>query len=307
MKSVYTFADLQAWETVTAGEKPPIRLAVIGDPVAHSASPTMQNAALRACGIDTAYCRLHIHPNELSAALGLFPKKGFVGVNCTIPHKAAVLAALPEVDDHAIRAGGVNTIRVGKDGRLQGFSTDGLGLERAVTEQFGVDLRDQRVLVLGAGGGAGHAVARHCAATGVRHLALVNRTVDKLHAMQEAIAGIYPRESLSLHPWTDTALAKALEGSDLVVNCSSLGMKPDDPSPIPAILISARHLIYDTIYTANHTPLMRAAEQAGARSANGLSMLLHQGAISFEMWFQREAPLEIMRKALLDYAASTGR
>jgi len=307
MKPVFTFADLQAWESVTADEKPPIRLAVIGDPVAHSASPPMHNAALRACGIDAAYCRLHIHPDELTAALRLFPEKGFIGVNCTIPHKAAVLAALPEVDDHAIRAGGVNTIRVGKDGRLQGFSTDGLGLERAVLEQFGVELRDQRVLVLGAGGGAGHAVSRHCAAAGVRHLALVNRTVDKLHSMQEAIAGIYPRDLLSVHPWTDAALAKALEVSDLVVNCSSLGMKPDDPSPIPATLISPRHLLYDTIYTTAHTPLMREAEKAGARSANGLSMLLHQGAIAFEMWFHREAPLEVMSKALFDYADSTGR
>jgi len=304
MKPVYTFADLQAWEPVTAGEKPPLRLGVIGDPVAHSASPPMHNAALQACKIDAAYCRLHILPGELSAALRLLPEKGFIGINCTIPHKAAVLAAVDEVDDHALRAGGVNTVRVGPGGKLQGFSTDGLGLERAILDQFGVELRDLRVLVLGAGGGAGHAVARHCAATRVRHLALANRTVEKLHAMQEAIAAVYPRESLSVHPWTDAALAKALEGSDLVVNCSSLGMKPDDPSPISASLLRPRHYVYDTIYTSARTPLMRAADEAGARSANGLDMLLHQGAISFEMWFQREAPLEIMRAALVKFAAA---
>lgn len=302
MKSVYTFAELQAWETVTAAEEPPLRLAVFGDPIAHSASPPMHNAALQACGLNFAYCRLHIRPEELTSALHLLPKKGFIGVNCTIPHKAGALAAVDEADDHAQHAGGVNTVRVTQDGRLQGFSTDGLGLERAVREQLGVEIREMRVMVLGAGGGAGQAVSMHCAAAGVRQLALVNRNFAKLHPLQEALAAIYSRESMSFYPWTDDALAKALETSDLVVNCSSLGMKPEDPSPIPTTLLRPRHLIYDTIYTANHTALMHAADAAGALSANGLSMLLYQGALSFQMWFQRPAPIEVMRTALLEHA-----
>jgi len=302
MKPVYTFADLQSWETVTADEKPPLRLAVLGDPVAHSFSPQMHNAALSATGLDVRYCRLHIRPEELSATLHLLPQKGFIGVNCTIPHKAGALAAVDEADDHAQLAGGVNTIRIGEDGRLEGFSTDGLGLERAVAEDLGVDLHDMRVLVLGAGGGAGHAVAMHCASAGVRFLTLVNRTVEKLHSLHEAISAIYPRELQLLQPWNDQALAKSLAGTDLVVNCSSLGMKPDDPAPIPASLIAPRHLLFDTIYTSDRTPLMRAADAAGARSANGLSMLLYQGAVSFEIWFQRHAPLEVMRKALFENA-----
>jgi shikimate dehydrogenase len=303
LKPLYSFADLQSWETVTAGVEPPLRLAVFGDPVAHSASPQMHNAALGACGISVAYCRLHIRPHELAAALRLLPEKGFIGVNCTIPHKAGTLAAMDEVDDHAQRAGGVNTVRVCEGGRLQGFSTDGLGLGRAVREQLGTELGDLRVLVLGAGGGAGQAVSMHCASAGVRHLALVNRSVEKLHPLQETLAVVYPRESMSTYPWDDAALAQALEVSDLVVNCSSLGMKPGDPSPIAATLLEPRHLLYDTIYTADRTPLMLAADQAGARSANGLSMLLHQGAIAFEIWFGKPAPLEVMRAALLAHAA----
>jgi shikimate dehydrogenase len=298
MKPVYTFGDLQSWETVTADEKPPLRLAVLGDPIAHSLSPQMHNAALAASGLDFGYCRLHIHPEELSAALRLLPEKGFIGVNCTIPHKGSALAAVDEADDHARLAGGVNTIRVGENGRLQGFSTDGLGLERAVAEDLGVELRDRRVLVLGAGGGAGHAVSMHCASAGVRFLTLVNRTVEKLESLHDAISAIYPRDRQSLEPWNDKALAKALDRSDLVINCSSLGMRPDDPSPIPAAFLAPHHLLFDTIYTSDHTPLMRAAATAGARSANGLSMLLYQGVIAFEIWFQRPAPLAIMRKAL---------
>ena len=299
MKPVYTIADLADWERVTGGEPVPLRLAVLGDPVAHSASPPMQNAALAACGIAARYCRLHIRPEEFSDALRLLAERNFIGVNCTIPHKGAALAAMDEADEHAHRAAGVNTILFGNDGHLRGFSTDGPGLARAVREQLGADLRDLRVLVLGAGGGAGRAVAMQCASDGARALTLINRSPEKLQPLHDAIASFYPRESLTLAPWEDAALARALDLADLVVNCSALGMKPDDPSPIPASLLAARHLLYDTIYTAARTPLMRAADTAGARSANGHSMLLHQGAIAFEHWFPHPAPLEVMRAALV--------
>jgi shikimate dehydrogenase len=302
MKPVYTFADLQSWETVTADETLPLRLAVLGDPVAHSASPPMHNAALAASGLKMAYCRLHIHPEELAATLRLLPAKGFVGVNCTIPHKAGALAEVDEADDHARLAGSVNTIRVEPDGKLQGFSTDGLGLEQALSEELGIELTTTRVLVLGAGGGAGQAISMHCATAKVRHLTLINRSVEKLHPLQEAIADVYPREQLSVDPWNDATLTQALAESDLVINCTPLGMKPDDPSPVPTSLIEKRHLFFDTIYTADHTPMMRAAEKAGARAANGLTMLLYQGAVSFEIWFQRPAPVEIMREALFAHA-----
>jgi shikimate dehydrogenase len=302
MKAVYTLADLQAWESVTVDEQPPLRLAVIGDPVAHSASPPMHNAALAACGIDARYCRLHLRAEELEVALKLLPAKGFIGINCTIPHKAAVLAAVDEADEGARRAGGVNTVVVGPDGKLRGSSTDGPGLARAVREQFGIELSDVRVLVLGAGGGAGRAVAMQCAIGGAPRLTLVNRSVEKLQPLQEAVGAIYPQSQLVLAPWDDTSLDRALKESDLVVNCSALGMSKGDPSPIPAALLASRHLLYDTIYTAGKTPLMLAADQAGARSANGLSMLLHQGALSFEIWFQREAPVEVMRSALVEHA-----
>jgi len=298
MKDVYTFADLQAWEEATADEPVPLRLAVLGDPIAHSASPQMHNAALAAYGIGARYCRLHLRPEEFTAALRLLAERGFIGVNCTIPHKGAALAAVDETDAHARRADGVNTIVFGADGTRRGFSTDGPGLARAVREQLGVELADVRVLVLGAGGGAGRAVAMQCASDGARGLTLLNRSVEKLQPLHDAIAAFYPRERLVMAPWTDAALARALDVSDLVVNCSALGMKPDDASPIPAALLASRHLLYDTIYTAARTPLMRAADAVGARSANGLAMLLHQGALAFEHWFQRPAPLEVMRSAL---------
>jgi shikimate dehydrogenase len=154
VKDVYTIEDLRDWPAATGSEERPLRLAVFGDPVAHSASPPMHNAALEKCGIEARYTRLHIRADELAEAFQLLPGAGFIGVNCTIPHKAAALPLMHEVDSHARRIGVVNTVLI-EGGRLLGYNTDGPGLVRAVRGEFGVDLRDLRVLVLGAGGGAG--------------------------------------------------------------------------------------------------------------------------------------------------------
>lgn len=299
MKDVYTIADLRDWRAATADCDPPLRLAVIGDPVAHSASPPMHNAALAALGILARYTRLHIRPEELTEALGLLHGAGFIGINCTIPHKPAVLDAVDIADDGAQRAGGVNTIVVRPDGKLHGFSTDGPGFSRAVRESFGVDLRDLRVLVLGAGGGAGRAIAMQCAGEQCPALTLLNRSLDKLEPLLDDIAKVCPFDRISSGDLSDLFLKLGLANSDLVVNCTALGMKPGDKSPAPARHIEARHLLYDTIYVGHRTPLLTAGDTAGAKGANGLSMLLHQGALSFKIWFQRDAPIEEMRRALL--------
>lgn len=309
MKDTYTFSDLQQWESVSAEEKPPLRLAVFGDPVAHSASPQMHNAALEKCGIDARYCRLHIRPEELGEALRMLPQKGLLGVNCTIPHKAAALSLMNRVDEHAQRIGVVNTVVVEGD-ELVGFNTDGPGLVRAVRAEFGVDLRDLRVLILGAGGGAGRAIAMQCGMEGCERLVLVNRTAGKARELAGELARHFrnprvsgPGERLLVAPWEEAALRAQMETTDLVINCTSVGMKRTDPSPLPSSILQPHLMIYDTIYTASRTRLMHAADEAGARSANGLSMLLYQGALSFEIWFNREAPIEVMRAALIAAAA----
>jgi shikimate dehydrogenase len=297
MKPVYTLGDLRDWKAVTADANPPLRLAVIGDPVAHSKSPQMHNPALAAAGIDAAYTRLHILPGEVEECLRLLPAAGFIGINCTIPHKGAVLAAVNHPDEIARRAGGLNTVIVQPDGTTAGTSTDGGGFSRAVRESFGVGLAELRVLVLGAGGGAGRAVAMQCASENCVSLTLANRTVEKLPPLAAEIGSFYPANRISLSG--DDSLAAAVEGADLVVNCTAVGMKADDPSPLPASMLAARHLVYDTIYVGHRTPLLRAADEAGARGANGLAMLLHQGALSFERWFSKPAPLDVMRAGLL--------
>ena len=298
MKEVHTLDDLRRWPA----EQPPLRLAVFGDPVAHSASPPMHNAALAECGIDARYTRLHIRADELAEAFRLLPAQGFIGVNCTIPHKFAALALVDRADAHARRIGVVNTVAV-EDGKLAGYNTDGPGLVRAVRADLGAELRELRVMVLGAGGGAGRAIAMQCAIERCPRIVLINRTLQKLGPLVRELEAFFPADCIAIDSFDSGALEAQLARADLVINCTSLGMKPGESSPIPAEFLASRHLLFDTIYTTARTPLLRAGDAAGARGANGLSMLLHQGALSFEIWFQRSAPVETMRAALIAHAA----
>ncbi len=301
--TVFTAADLRSG--VLAGLTPPAKLSVFGDPVAHSKSPVFHNAALRASGIDAQYVKIHVRPEELADAFRALPGAGLLGTNVTIPHKAGALAAVDEVDDYARKAGAVNTVVVSDD-KLIGFNTDGPGLVRAIREEFYVDLRDLRVMVIGAGGGAGRAIAVQCAMENCERLVLANRTVEKAQSLAQELAPSFrsdrligPIDRIQAIPLEERALREQLAHVDLVINASSVGMKRSDPAVIPAGLLTANLMVYDTVYAAGKSRLLEDAEAAGARTANGLSMLLHQGALSFEIWFNRKAPLDAMRQALL--------
>jgi len=298
-KEVYARSDLQNWRDVD----PPIRLGLFGDPVEHSLSPQMQNAALKHCKIDMQYARFRILPNELGEAFDLIRKLNFVGVNLTIPHKVTALEFLDGAEETAKRIGAANVIKV-ESGKLRGFNTDGRGFSRAVREEFSVDLRDLRILVLGAGGAA-RAIALQCAKENCERLVIANGTFEKGQQLADSLRNFFegpkvlgPVARLQAIPWEDRAFQFQIANVDLVVNATPVGLNPGDPSPIPARLLAPHVMVYDTIYTDKRTPFVLAAIEAGARAANGLSMLLHQGALAFEIWFQREAPLEAMRAAI---------
>ena len=183
----YSLADLRDWPAVTAGLTPPLKLAVLGDPIAHSASPAMQNAALADRKIEAGYTRLHIRADELAEAFQLMRGHGFVGVNLTIPHKLAALPLVDELSEGARQLGAVNTLSFER-GRTLGFNTDGPGFVRALRAELGVDLHDLRVLILGAGGGAGRALAAQCVDSKCERLTLVNRDVSKAQSLAESLA-----------------------------------------------------------------------------------------------------------------------
>jgi shikimate dehydrogenase len=300
----YTLSDLENWSAVARDVDPPVRLGVFGDPVAHSLSPQMQNAALRACEIDLQYARFHIRANELRSALLFLRRLDFVGINLTVPHKIAAFTQIDEADESATRSGAVNTIRL-HDEKLIGSNTDGEGFLRAIRTEFSIDLRDLRVMIIGAGGGTGRAIAWQCALENCERLVLVNRTLEKANALVEQLRPFFsgprvlgPAARIEAVAWDESTMRVQLADIDLIVNATPLGMNPSDPSPVPARLLAPHHIVFDCVYGSSETALLRAAEEAGARGANGLSMLLYQGARSFSIWFDREAPIEAMRAAL---------
>lgn len=300
MSEPYTIADLKNW---TATE-PPIRLGVFGDPVAHSLSPRMQNAALEKCEVPMRYAAFQIAKGELAEALRLVRELDFHGINVTTPHKIAAAGLVDELDDFARKVGAINTVTL-RDGKLRGSNTDGLGFARAIRHEFVVDLRDLRVLLLGAGGGVGRAIALRCAADGCERLVLVNRTLEKAQELAAELKPAFvdarvsaPVARLEAVPWEERALRFQIANVDLVVNATSVGMHRSDAPPLPASVLAPHLMVFDTIYTPARTAFLSAAAEAGARGANGLSMLLQQGALAFEEWFDREAPIGTMRAAL---------
>ncbi len=292
----FTFDQLHAFPVLT----PPARLAVIGDPIAHSKSPQMHNPALMARGIEAQYVRVQVPVGHVKEAFELFARQGFIGVNITIPHKFEALDAVDVIDPLAARLGAVNTLAI-RDGRLWGYNTDGPGFLRSVREAFGKEVEDLRVLILGAGGGAGRAVAVQCVLAGCRHLLLANRTESKLSPLLNELRSLTTEAVLLQTCSLDHEhLAARLAETDLVVNATSVGMKAGDDPLLPPGCLESRHLVHDMVYRADGpTDLIRQAARVGARHADGMSLLLHQGAISFEHWFGGEAPLEAMRTGLL--------
>ena len=297
MKPVYTLDDLTSREALDSGAGKPARLAVLGWPIAHSASPRMHQPALDANGIDARYIRLEVEPGKIPEAFARMKALGFIGCNVTVPHKLDAMAACDEVHPDARALGAVNTVRFDADA-TRGFNTDGPGFARAIEDDFKVPLDSLKVAIAGAGGGAGQAIATQCVLLGVAKLVLVNRTVEKLGPLVERLRELGSATELIPLSFDDASLAGHCLDCDLIVNTSSVGLKPGDPSILPADCLKPEHLVYDTIYQPPVTPLLALAQGKGCRTSNGLTMLLHQGALAFQHCIPQTDPLGVMRAAL---------
>jgi len=307
MKQVYQLSDLTSREILDAEADKPAKLAVIGHPIKHSASPSMHQAALDLNGQEMRYIRLDVEPGEVGDALTQMKELGFVGCNVTVPHKFEAMACCDSLTDDARSIGAINTILFEENGTL-GHNTDAPGLTRAIHEEFGVDLGDLRVMVLGTGGGAGRAIATQCARLGCEQLWLVNRTVEKAqtlaaelqvyYAQSDRLAG--PGEHLTALAPEGLEIEEAAGHADLIINATPLGMNRIDPLPLPANCIQPHHMVYDAIYNPPVTALLAQAKSTGARTANGLSMLLHQGVLAFDFWFPGKSNIKAMKTGLLD-------
>ncbi len=273
---------------------------VIADPIGHTVSPAMHNAAFEQAGIDYLYVPFQVKKEELGKAITGMRALNIRGLNVTIPHKIAVIPFLDELDDLAQRIGAVNTI-VNDDGVLRGYNTDATGFLRALRER-GVEPREKEVVILGAGG-ASRAISLILAERG-SNLVIVNRTWNKVKEQADRISQICQREVQALKLDREN-LAKALNKADILVNTTSVGMSPDiEETPVTANLIKPPVIVVDIVYNPIKTRLLREAEAAGAETISGIDMLVWQGALAFEKWTGLKAPVKVMReeaiKALQD-------
>ena len=269
----------------------------------------MQNAGIAALGLDWRYTAAEVRPEQLCDAINGAKAMHYVGLNLTVPHKLLAMNMVDILDESAREWGAVNTILFEgeqQDGQWQaihefetapenirshGFNTDADGLTQSLREDLGMEVRGESILLMGAGG-AGRVAALKLAATGVKDLFLINRTASKAEAIANEINKRFPAVNVSVgYPGSEI---------DLIINATSLGLNKEDPLPLNLEMYSLgkSRAVYDMIYQPAQTPLLAAAQEAGCKCANGLGMLLHQGAKALEIWSGQAAPVEAMRAAL---------
>lgn len=277
-------------------------IGVIGYPLKHSLSPDFQQAALDYYQLDIHYEVWETEAESLSSAIDQLRQPQNLGANVTVPYKETVLHFIDEVDSLASLVGAVNTI-VNRDGKLIGFNTDTHGFLQALREDAKFGPENKRVVILGAGGAA-RAVGFALLQEKVESLIIINRTSARAEALVDSLTkyvtdGKIRTEVIAL-PWQDSRLQETVEHCQLIVNCTTLGMKhpsQEEQSPLTADSIPKDALVYDLVYNPLETPLLRMAREAGADILGGLPMLVYQGAASFKLWTGREAPLDIMFSA----------
>lgn len=288
---IYTLKDLKNWD-----RKEP-SLAVVGHPVKHSLSPQMHNSILPTFEKtkNWQYFKFDIKPQELEEAIALFHEKNFVGLNITLPHKRHVIKFVTSIDPNVRKIEAVNTLLRNDEG-YAGYNTDAEGLEIAVGKQLGTKLADNFVLLLGAGGSA-RAGAVQCIIKGVKHLWVANRSKRRLDDLVKALKNINSEIDIRGFPLTEIPLEE-LPHKTLVINATSLGIKSHDPSPIQLSSFKKGTKVFDMTYFSEQSALCKQASDMHMEYANGLSMLIEQGAISFKLWTGNEPSTALMEKAI---------
>ena len=271
---------------------------LIGDPVEHSVSPAMHNAAFSSLGLDYIYLPFRVARDNLTKAIDGLKVLNIRGLNVTIPHKVAVIPLLDEMEPLAQKIGAVNTIANDK-GRLKGYNTDAGGFLKALLER-GIEPRGKKVVVLGAGG-ASRAISFTLAERGAE-IVILNRRLEMDWAVELAssISQFSAREVKALE-LNDKNLSSVLEAADILVNATSVGMSPNsNNSPLPARLLKPELVVFDVVYNPLKTRLLAEAEAAGAETISGIDMLVWQGVLAFELWTGAKAPIDIMKAKAIE-------
>lgn len=276
------------------------QVGLIGYPVSHSLSPQMQQAAFDALGIEARYVLWETQPGTLAQRIASLRSLGVLGANVTIPYKEDVVSLLDEYDAAAVKIGAVNTI-VNRDGRLVGYNTDAAGFIRALTDFTGCafDCHGKKAVILGTGGAA-RAAAVALLENGVGELALLGRTYGRVDALVNHLCALDSgNKRVSGASLGSSEANRFLSAADLLVNATPVGLRMDDEALLVDIdLLQAGAFVMDMVFNSPQTRLLGAAHARGCHILNGLAMLLYQGALAFELWTGRAAPVEPMRAAL---------
>ena len=278
---------------------------LFGYPVKHTASPAMHNAGFDALGIPWIYLPLEVKPERLGEAVRGTAALGFRGFNVTIPHKQAVMAFLDEVSDEARLIGAVNTVRIDECGLCCGFNTDGKGFIRSLRTDAAYGPAGKTAFVMGAGG-AGRAVATQLALEGAARIVVCDLDVSRAESLAQSIVSGVAHARVETAPHEPAAIARALDEADLFVDATPLGMHGNDPTSVPVDKLKPATFVVDLVYNPPETRLLAQAKARGCRTLNGLGMLLFQGVEAFELWTGRDAPVEVMRRALHEAVYAKG-
>lgn len=270
-------------------------LGIIGDPIIHSLSPVIQNAAIAACDLDYIYVPFLVRPESLSVAVSGLRALGVCGFNVTVPHKTAVIDYLDELDESAVSAGAVNTVLV-KDGLMIGFNTDGSGFISSLFDDLGYRVGSGSIVVIGAGGAARGAVAALCRA-GAEKIIIANRSLDKATELVEEMHSRYPQPCLEVS-LLDRVSSDHFSSASLLVNTTTIGMKNDRLESICLSLLPVGAKVYDMVYSPPRTPLLLDSSSVGIMCVNGMGMLAAQGELSFTIWTGKTPPKGLMKQVL---------
>jgi len=269
--------------------------ALIGNPVTHTFSPSIHNAAFSSLGLNAVYLAFNVAGGDLKEVLASFRAIGVKGFNVTIPHKERITSFLDDMDEEASMIGAVNTVLY-SNGHLKGFNTDGAGFIEAVRKDFGTEVRGKKYLIIGAGGAA-KAVSFALARRGAARLVICDLKEELAQTLAGALSKKTAADALAIQK-DGPGFNELLLDSDFIVNATPCGMNKKDSPPIDCRYIRRGQYVYDLIYNPADTPLLREAAKKGAKVSNGSSMLLYQGMLAFRIWTGRNAPAQAMKRAL---------
>jgi shikimate dehydrogenase len=268
---------------------------IMGSPIEHSLSPVMHNAAFEAMGLHAVYVPFSVKAEDLGKATLSLRALGVSGVNVTIPHKGAVIEFLDELDATAKQIGAVNTV-VQRNRKLYGYNTDGPGFMLSLHKDAHFDPSGKRAVIIGAGGVAS-AVALSLAEAGVRRLVIANRDKRRAEVLCKRVQKFFDRETLPVGLDEERATYWLIRESDLLVNASAVGLNPKDRLNLNPNSLHPKLFVFDLVYHAE-TALLKMARKRGLKTADGLGMLVSQGARSFEIFTGKRAPFRVMRNAV---------